>query len=77
MGGGDTCYVTVTASGGPVQYSVSGTSGPISASGNGSLAAGETRGVQVRANRGWFCVGNKSGTVYFTSGTSAGVTYSC
>jgi hypothetical protein len=70
------CTVTVTASGGPVSWSVSGTSDGVSASGGGYLNAGESAGVTATRDGGW-CWGHHSGSVYFSNGASASVDWSC
>jgi DNA-directed RNA polymerase specialized sigma24 family protein len=70
------CTVTVTASGGPVSWSVTGTSGGISAGGSGYLNAGESAGVTVTRDDGW-CWGHHSGSVSFSNGASASVDWYC
>jgi hypothetical protein len=74
--GQSSCTITVTAVGGPVQWSVTGTSGSIGASGSGSLADGESAGVVVR-RRGWCLIGSGNGSVSFNSGAVADVTWNC
>jgi hypothetical protein len=76
MGGSRSCTVTVVAQGGPVNWSVSGVKGKISAAGGGSLAAGQSAGVTVTRGGGW-CWGNGSGSVSFSSGASAPVNWHC
>jgi hypothetical protein len=76
MRGSRHCTVTVVAQGGPVNWSVTGTSGGISASGGGSLSAGQSAGVNVTRNSSW-CFGSGSGSVSFSSGATAGVNYYC
>jgi DNA-directed RNA polymerase specialized sigma24 family protein len=76
MRGSRTCTVTVVAQGGPVNWSVSGVRGGIRASGGGSLAAGQSAGVTVTRNS-TFCIGSGSGSVSFSPGGSASVTYYC
>jgi RNA polymerase sigma factor (sigma-70 family) len=76
MGRGGSCTVTVTAVGGPVNWRVSGTAGPVRAGGSGHLDAGQSGGVRVSRASG-FCLGQQTGTVYFSSGASARVTYRC
>ena len=70
------CVVTVTASGGPVNWSVTGTSGGISAGGSGFLNAGESAGATVTRDGGW-CWGHHSGSVSFSNGASASVDWNC
>jgi DNA-directed RNA polymerase specialized sigma24 family protein len=70
------CTVTVVAQGGPVNWSVTGVSGGISAGGGGSLAAGQQAGVTVTRNASW-CVGSGSGSVSFSSGAAAPVNWRC
>lgn len=77
MGGAGSCTIRVTAVGGPVQWTVTGTSGPINAGGGGNLNAGASDSVTVTRNSGLFCFGRKTGTVYFSGGASAGVSYNC
>jgi RNA polymerase sigma factor (sigma-70 family) len=75
--GNRSCTVTVTASGGSVSWRVTGTSGNISASGGGTLAAGQSTGVRVtRGSCGLLSTGG-SGSVSFSPGGSAGVSWSC
>ncbi|GAA4292068.1 hypothetical protein ACFQY7_28415 [Actinomadura luteofluorescens] len=76
MGRNDSCTVTVTAVGGYVNWQVTGTSGPVRAGGSGHLDAGRSGGVQVSRASG-FCWGSQTGTVSFSSGASATVTYRC
>lgn len=76
MRGSRTCTVTVSAQGGPVSWSVTGVHGGISASGGGSLAAGQSTGVTVTRSA-TICIGNGSGSVSFSSGASASVNYYC
>ncbi|WP_141582371.1 RNA polymerase sigma factor [Actinomadura sp. WMMA1423] len=76
MGRSGSCTVRVSASGGFVDWRVTGTSGPVRAGGSGHLDAGESGGVRVSRASG-FCFGQQTGTVYFSSGASATVTYRC
>lgn len=76
MNGTRTCSVAVSAHGGPVSWSVSGTSGNISAGGGGSLKAGQTTYVTVTRHDS-LCLGSGSGSVQFSSGASASVTWRC
>ncbi len=69
------CTVTVTAVGGPVNWAVSG-SNNVSASGNGSLSAGQSAGVTARRSGG-LCIGSGSGSVTFSNGSTASVTWTC
>lgn len=75
--GGRSCTVTVTASGGPVTWRVTGTSGGVGASGSGTLAAGQSAGVRVtRGSCGLLQTGG-SGSVSFSPGGSASVSWRC
>ena len=76
MNGTRSCSVRVAAQGGPVSWRVSGTSGSISASGGGNLGAGQHTYVTATRNDG-ICLGGGSGSVSFSSGASASVTWSC
>lgn len=70
------CTITVTAVGGSVSWSVTGTSGGgLSASGSGQLSEGQSGGVTV-SRSGW-CIGEGSGSVSFSPSGTAEVTYSC
>ncbi|GAA4632420.1 hypothetical protein GCM10023196_065800 [Actinoallomurus vinaceus] len=71
------CSVTVTAEGGPVSWSVSGTSGAIRAGGSGDLGTGESAHVTVSRTYSGICIGGGSGSVSFSSGASAGVQWNC
>jgi DNA-directed RNA polymerase specialized sigma24 family protein len=70
------CTIVVTASGGPVSWSVTGTSGGVSAGGGGYLNAGESAGVTASRGDDW-CWGHHSGSVSFSSGASATVDWNC
>ncbi len=70
------CTITVTASGGPVSWSVTGTSGGIGAGGSGYLNAGQSAGVTASRGGGW-CWGHHSGSVSFSNGGSASVDWNC
>jgi hypothetical protein len=70
------CSVTVSAHGGPVSWRVSGTNGNISASGSGSLGAGQSASVNVTRHDS-ICLSGGSGTVSFSSGARASVSWSC
>lgn len=76
MGSTDRCSVAVTANGGPVNWSVTGTSGNLSASGNGTLQAGQTAYVMV-SRHDIICLGGGSGSVSFNTGAQAPVTWAC
>jgi DNA-directed RNA polymerase specialized sigma24 family protein len=76
MNGTDRCSATVTANGGPVSWSVTGTSGNISADGSGALQAGQTAYVTV-TRHDIICLVGGSGSVSFTSGAQAPVTWDC
>jgi RNA polymerase sigma factor (sigma-70 family) len=70
------CQITVTAVGGPVSWSVSGTSHSLSASGSGTLAAGASTTVTV--HYGGICfLTSGNGAVSFSPNGRAEVTYSC
>jgi RNA polymerase sigma factor (sigma-70 family) len=71
------CTVTVKAIGGPVHWSVSGTSGGVGASGSGSLSAGETAGVSATRGSCGILSGGGDGTVFFSSGAQASVAWDC
>ncbi|QKW38369.1 sigma-70 family RNA polymerase sigma factor [Actinomadura sp. NAK00032] len=73
--GGETCTVRVTAVGGAVDWSVTGTSGEIKAGGGGHLSAGESASVTVEKTA-VICWGRKTGSVSFSpGGVSASVQY--
>ncbi|GAA3971802.1 hypothetical protein GCM10023085_62480 [Actinomadura viridis] len=74
MGVRDSCTVRITAVGGPVTWQVAGTSGALSAGGSGRLSAGESTGVTVSRTNG-LCWGKKSGSVSFSPGGAASVSY--
>jgi RNA polymerase sigma factor (sigma-70 family) len=76
MRGSYHCSVTVTAQGGPVNWSVSGTNGNISASGSGSLSSGQSAYVNVTRHDS-ICLSGGSGSVSFSSGATASVSWSC
>jgi RNA polymerase sigma factor (sigma-70 family) len=76
MNGGRQCSIKITAQGGPVSWRVTGTSGSVSASGSGSLGAGQHTYVTATRNDG-ICLGGGSGSVSFSSGARASVTWSC
>lgn len=74
MGVSESCVVTITAVGGPVQWSVTGTSGALSAHGSGTLQAGESAGVRVSRTNG-LCFGRRTGSVSFSPNGTARVSY--
>lgn len=76
MNGTDRCSATVTANGGPAEWSVTGTSGNVSASGSGTLPAGQTAYVTV-TRRDIICLVGGSGSVSFNSGAQVPVTWNC
>lgn len=76
MGSADSCTITLRADGGPVNWRVTGVSGPVRASGSGSIPAGQTRGVSVSRSGGCL-IGTRSGSVSFSPGGSANVSYNC
>ncbi|MBW8486423.1 RNA polymerase sigma factor [Actinomadura parmotrematis] len=68
------CTVTVSARGGPVTWSVTGTTGGVSASGGGTLAAGQSASVTATVD----CSGGSgSGSVTFSPNGSAPVSWTC
>jgi RNA polymerase sigma factor (sigma-70 family) len=69
------CPITVTANGGPVKWSVTGSSGSLSASGGGELSAGQSAKVTV-SRQGW-CFGQGSGSVSFSPSGVATVSWDC
>ena len=73
--GTKSCTITVTANGGPVKWSVTGTSGPLNASGGGDLSAGQSTEVTV-SRQGW-CLGQGNGSVSFSPSGVASVTWDC
>jgi RNA polymerase sigma factor (sigma-70 family) len=76
MSGSRRCSVAVTAQGGPVDWRVTGTSGSISAGGSGHLSAGQTAYVRV-TRQDDLCFGGGSGSVSFSPGGTASVSWSC
>jgi RNA polymerase sigma factor (sigma-70 family) len=76
MNGTYRCSVTVTANGGPVSWSVTGTSGSISADGSGTLQDGQAAYVTV-TRHDIICLGGGSGSVSFDSGAQASIRWDC
>ncbi|MDN3357378.1 sigma-70 family RNA polymerase sigma factor [Actinomadura sp. DC4] len=76
MNGTRHCTVTVVAQGGPVTWSVTGVNGDISASGGGSLSAGQSAGVTVTRDASW-CWSGGNGSVSFNTGATAAVSWRC
>jgi DNA-directed RNA polymerase specialized sigma24 family protein len=76
MGHHHSCTITVTASGGPVSWSVTGTSGGVRAAGGGFLNPGESASVTATRDGSW-CYGHHSGSVVFSSGAAAPVDWYC
>lgn len=76
MNGTASCSVTVSAKGGTVHWAVSGTNGSISAGGSGTLAAGQSTTVRVTRHDG-LCIGGGNGSVRFSNGATASVSWSC
>ncbi|WP_157430448.1 hypothetical protein [Actinomadura macra] len=77
-----TCYLRLTAEGGPVDWSVSevrSANGRIYTGGAGTLEPGQSASVPVRIRPTVLCNlgGNVSGTVWFAPGATATVTYHC
>lgn len=75
--GNRSCTITITASGGPVSWRVTGTSSNVSASGSGTLAAGQSAGVRVTRDSCGLLQTGGSGSVSFSPSGSAGVSWSC
>ena len=77
MSGTRTCSVAVTAQGGPVSWSVTGTGGNVTVDRtSGSLGAGGTAYITVTRHDS-ICLGSGSGSVSFSSGGTASVTWRC
>ncbi|GAA2456414.1 hypothetical protein GCM10010191_89730 [Actinomadura vinacea] len=74
MGVEESCTIRITAVGGAVTWRVTGTSGSLSAGGSGRLGAGQSAGVTVTRTNG-LCWGRKSGSVSFSPGGAASVSY--
>ena len=72
--GPGSCTLPVSARGGTVRWSVTGTSGGLSAAGGGTLASGQSAAVRVS---GTCEPPGASGTVGFSTGDRATVTLSC
>jgi RNA polymerase sigma factor (sigma-70 family) len=70
-----TCTITVFAHGGPVNWSVTGSSDSLRASDGGELADGQS--VEVTVRRKGPCFGQGSGSVSFAPGGVASVTWTC
>lgn len=68
------CNVRITAQGGPVNWRVTGTSGGVSANGAGRLGPGESAEVTVHRTN-VFCLGDRNGSVSFSPGGTASVSY--
>ncbi|GGV00892.1 hypothetical protein GCM10010182_17870 [Actinomadura cremea] len=69
----DSCGITIRAVDGPVSWRVTGASDGLSAGGSGRLAAGQSATVPVRKEGA--CWGEKTGSVSFSPGGPASVTY--
>jgi RNA polymerase sigma factor (sigma-70 family) len=69
-----TCPISLTAKGGPVHWRVTGTDN-VSASGSDTLKSGET--TTVTATRRTPCTPGDSGSVSFSPGGTASVTWKC
>ncbi|MFD0899555.1 RNA polymerase sigma factor [Actinomadura sediminis] len=69
----DECGITIRAVGGPVDWRVTGVSDGLSAGGSGHLAAGRSTTVPVRKEAA--CWGERTGSVSFSPGGAASVTY--
>ncbi|MFB4299261.1 RNA polymerase sigma factor [Actinomadura sp. NTSP31] len=75
-GAGGSCPISVQAVGGPVTWSVTGTSSSlISAGGGGTLSAGGSTSVTVTLSGS--CTSSDSGTVSFSPGAAAAVSWTC
>ncbi|MFG2085443.1 RNA polymerase sigma factor [Spirillospora sp. NPDC048824] len=74
MGNDESCTIRITAVGGAVTWRVTGASGELSAGGSGRLSSGESAGVTVRRTN-VICWGDKTGSVSFSPGGSARVSY--
>ncbi|MDL4817743.1 RNA polymerase sigma factor [Actinomadura opuntiae] len=73
---GGSCAISVQAVGGSVTWSVTGTSSSlISAGGGGTLAAGGSTSVTVTLSGS--CTSSDSGTVSFSPGAAASVSWTC
>lgn len=68
------CNIRITASGGPVNWRVTDTSGGLAAGGAGRLSPGESANVTVRRTN-FFCIGDRTGSVSFSPGGTARVSY--
>lgn len=75
MSGSYSCNISITAVGGPVNWSVTRASDPLEASGSGSLSSGASTSVTVR--RQGFCLGSGNGSVSFSPNGSARITWFC
>jgi RNA polymerase sigma factor (sigma-70 family) len=78
-GNGRSCFVSITARGGTVTWSASG-SGLVSAAGSGTLRDGETNSVRASVDRSEACDHGEdggTGAVVFTPGGSAPVSWEC
>jgi RNA polymerase sigma factor (sigma-70 family) len=76
MNGTRQCTITVTASGGYADWSVTGTSGSISAGGSGRAYPNSPGYVTVTRHDS-ICLGGGNGSVSFNSGATASVTWRC
>ncbi|TDB93630.1 sigma-70 family RNA polymerase sigma factor [Actinomadura sp. 7K534] len=74
MGSRESCSIRITAVDGAVTWRVTGTSGELSAGGAGRLSAGASASVTVRRTN-VFCFGGRTGSVSFSPGGSARVSY--
>jgi RNA polymerase sigma factor (sigma-70 family) len=77
MGRRDSCAIRITAVGGPVNWRVTGASGPVQAGGAGHLNAGETGWVTVSRDEPTICLGRQSGSVSVSPGGAASASYYC
>lgn len=69
----DECGITIRAVGGPVNWRVTGVSEGLSAGGSGHLSPGQSTTVPVRKEAS--CWGERTGSVSFSPGGPASVTY--
>ncbi|MDL4777439.1 MULTISPECIES: RNA polymerase sigma factor [Thermomonosporaceae] len=73
--GSSSCTVSVRAVGGPVTWAVTGASGGLSASGGGRL--GRNGSASVRVTRTGPCTASGGGSVRFSPGGTAAVSWTC
>lgn len=76
MGRGYRCQITLATDGGPVYWAVTGTRGGVSTGGSGTVAPGRPVYLSVSRSREW-CWGDGHGSVSFSSGDVARVSWRC